>query len=201
MKKWQAFFLISFLAVLPLQAQIYHAGEENTTGASRRNWVELSAAGTRSFYTLQDGGNYTQLSHQDGLSARALWLITPNIGLGLEGTWFEKEKSIPVVSSYKMRRYGVIGKWILTPDTAPKAYLLAGVGRTKRQFSYEFPLSEEKKTNYYLAGIGLDVTLWRNLFAAAEVTAVYNAHATTGNFYHLKHRWETNASLRAGVRF
>ena len=201
MKKWQAFFLISFLAVVPLQAQIYHAGEENSAGTPRRNWVEISAAGTRSFSTLQDGGNNKQISHQDAFSGRALFLVTPNLGLGIEGTWFEEEKSIPFVPSYKVQRYGVVGKWTLTPDTAPKAYLLAGAGKTKRQLRYEFPLSEESKTNYYLAGVGLDVRVWHNFFVAAELAAVYNAHEKIGKFFHLKHRWETEASLRAGVRF
>ena len=201
MKKWQALFLISCLAVLPLQAQIYHAGEEIPTAHSSRNWVEISAAGTRSFSTLQDGGKHSQISHQDALSGRALFLITPTLSLGLEGTWFENETSISDVASYKMRRYGVVGKWILTPDTAPTAYLVAGVGKTKRQLNYEFLPQEENKSNYYSAAIGLDVRLWRGFFAAAEVAAVYNAHARISKFFWLKHRWETNASLRAGVRF
>ncbi len=75
MKKLQVLFFISFFAALPLQAQTYHAGEKTVVSSTRRNWVEFSVAGARSFSRLEDGGGYTQFSHQDGLSGRALIVV------------------------------------------------------------------------------------------------------------------------------
>ena len=202
MKKWQVLFLISFLLALPLRAQFYRAGEDTSSVSNSRFWVEMSAAVTRAFYQLEDGGGNKQFSHQDGFSGRVLFLATPWLGIGAEGTWLKEEKQIPWVNSYKVKRYGLVGKFTLTPDTAPKAYLLVGAGKTKYRLSYDFDSFEQDASlSYFLAGAGVDVTIWRGLFLAAELTATYNKHRETGDFFWLKHHCEIGASLRAGLRF
>ncbi len=201
MKKWQALFLVSFLIGTALQAQeVYHAGEY-IPAVEKRNWVEISAAATRSFYRLQDVGKQDQLTHQTGLSGRALLVLTPWLGIGAEGTWFEKEKSIAYVPGYKTIRYGLIGKFTLTPDTQPSVYVLAGTGKTKREFSYAFNLQETDTTSYILSGVGLEVSVFRGLFIAAEVDGVYNLHRHVSRFFALNRRWEIEVSARAGIRF
>lgn len=204
MKKWQALFLISFLAYVPVSAQVYHAGQSVQTGTPRE-WVEVSGGWGTSFSRLEDGANDKQLSHQEGISGRALFWATSWLGVGGEGIWFKTEKGIPMVPQYKMRRYGLITKWVLTPDTQPRAYLLLGMGNTKREFHYQFSpfyqYTETNKSSYGLAGAGLEVTMWRNLFLAGEIQLLYNQHKHVSEFFRLHSRFETGASLRAGLRF
>lgn len=201
MKKFQALFLISFLVALPLQAQTYHAGEKTVVSSTHRNWVEFSVAGARSFSRLEDGGGYTQLSHQDGLSGRGLIIVYPWLALGVEGTSFGNEKSIPYVSHFKQSRYGVVGKLTLTPDTQPKVYVLIGAGKTKRKFEYEFSFTEETKTNYMMAAIGIEIALWKEIFIAAEAYGVYNGHRHISRFFEQNHRFEPGLMGRLGIRF
>jgi len=201
MKKWQVLFLVSFLALTPLQAQIYHAGEENSSVKKAGSWLELSAAGTRMFSGLEDRGGHDQLSHQDGLSGRALVNVLPWLGLGVEGTWFEEAKDIDFVNGYKALRYGIVGKFTLTPSTQPQVYLLAGIGKTKRELDYAFALSETAKTHYLLAGIGVEVELWSGIFLALEGYGVYDAHKHFSRFFAINHRLEPGTSFRIGKRF
>ena len=193
----QVLFLISLFLLTSFSS---HAAESNHA-APRRNWVELSVGAARSLSGLEDGGKHTQLSHQDSLSGRALVVVLPWFSVGAEGTWFEKEKDIPFVSGYKERRSGIVGKFTLTPDTQPKVYLLTGAGKTKREFTYTFALTETAKTNYFLAAIGLEASIWKGIFLAAEGYGVYNAHTHVSRFFRQKHRFEPGLSVRAGIRF
>jgi len=199
-KKLQALFLISLLAGAPLYAQTHHAGEKTLPPAARQ-WVEISVAATRSFARLQDRGGNSQLPYQDGLSGRALLIVFPWLSLGAEGTWFEKEKDIPFVSVAKTHRYGAVAKFTLTPDTQPKVYLLAGAGKTKREFAYSFHFSETDTTDYLSLAVGLEAQAWRGIFVAAEGHEMYYAHTLRSDFFQKKHRWEPGLSVRAGVRF
>ena len=199
MKKLQALFLISLLTSLPLYAQTYHAG--NNAAPATHNWVEISVAATRSFVRLQDRGATTQLPHQDGFSGRALVVLSPRFALGVEGTRFEKEKDIFLVSSAKTRRYGAVFKFTLTPDTQPNVYLLAGAGKTKREFIYNFSFRETNSTNYVSLGVGVEAELWRGIFVAAEGYEMYNVHAQCSNFFKTRHRLEPGLAVRAGVKF
>ena len=199
MKKLQALFLISLFFVVPFAA---YAKEDHLPSAAKaHHWVELSVGATRSFGRLKDGGGYTQLTHLNGLSGRALVAFLPWLSVGAEGTWFEKEKDIAYVSSYKARRYGLIGKFTLTPDTEPKVYLLGGYGKTKQSFTYLFPLNETHQTNYFLVGVGLDVDIWKNIFLAAEGYGLYNTHRHISRFFEQQHRLETGVLVRVGVKF
>lgn len=199
MKKLQALFLISLLTALPLHAQTYHAGDN--AASARHNRVEISVAAARSFVRLQDGGGHTQLPHQDGLSGRALFVLSPRFALGAEGTWFEKEKDISFVSSAKARRYGAAFKFTLTPNTQPNVYLLAGAGKTKREFTYNFSFSETSSTNYVSLAVGVEAELWHGIFVAAEGYEIYNVHAHCGKFFKTRHRLEPGLVVRAGVKF
>lgn len=201
MKKFQVLFLISFLSAVCLHAQTYHAGEENVAIKKSTGIVELSVAGTRMFSRLEDRGGYNQLSHQNGFSGRALVNILPWLGLGVEGTWFEKEKDIDFVDGYKTERYGVVGKLTLTPGTQPKVYLLAGAGKTKRKLDYAFSLEESSNMNYLLAGVGIETDLWKGFFLALEGYGIYNEHAHFSRFFASSHRLEPGVSLRVGKRF
>lgn len=201
MRKFQALFLVSLLSVLPLNAQTYQAAEKGSSPKSGRHFLELSMAGTRSLTPLKDRGGYTQLSHQDGFSGRALFIVSPWFSVGAEGTWFETEKGIAMVSAYREKRYGAVGKFTLTPNTQPKVYLLAGAGKTKQEFEYAFSLNEASKTNYFEAAVGIEVALWKGIFLAAEFCETYNAHKHIGRFFEQKHRLEPSISGRVGIAF
>lgn len=201
MKKFQALLLVSFFSLLPLNAQTYQAEEKASLPKNERRWLEISASWTRSLTPLKDHGGYTQLSHQEGLSGRALFVITPWFSLGAEGTRFETEKGIAMVSAYREKRYGAVGKFTLTPNTQPKVYVLAGAGKTKRELSYQFSLDESSKMNYLEAAIGLEVAVWKGLFLAAEFCETYNAHKHIGRFFEQKHRLEPSISGRIGISF
>ena len=200
MKKWQALFLISFFSLFPLHAQESQAAEKSAPLAKLHR-VEFSVAGVRSLARLQDGGGHIQLSHQDGFSGRALVALSPWFSLGAQGEWLNKEKDIPAVAAYKVHRYGAVLKFTLTPDTQPQVYLLAGAGKTKREFEYSYPLHETSSTGYVLAAVGVEAAVWRGVFVAAEGSALYNKHAHYGNFFKLTHRVEPQISIRAGIKF
>lgn len=198
MRKFQVLFLISFLTLIFLLPQISCAAE---SAPARRNWLELSAAGVHTLAHLKDGGGHTQLSHQDGLSGRVLLEVTPWLSLGIEDTWFQKEKNIPFVAHYRENRYAILSKWTLTPDTRPKTYLLVGAGETKRELQYTFALQHKVYTRYLLAGLGVEVPLWKEWFLALEGYGVYNFHKTVDRFFALNHRFEPGIGGRVGVRF
>ena len=98
-------------------------------------------------------------------------------------------------------RYGLVGKWVLTPETKPTVYFLLGVGRREQRTSYVHTVNYRARTGYALAGLGLEVPLYHEFFVGAEGQAIYNTRQKVDNFIRLSHRFETAIVLRGGVRF
>lgn len=194
--------LLLMLVISPLLAfgQIYHAGEDSHTASTKPNW-EISAGWVRSNMSVY--GHYSDrlLSNETGVSARALYYVAPWLAVGPEGIWFSS-KSFPTSNRFQNTRYGGVLKFILTPQTQPAAYLLAGGGSSKREMSYAGGMKKTSSNSAYaLVGAGAEVTIAYGLFVAAEVQGIYNAKKKIDGLSMLKHSWETIFSLRGGIRF
>ena len=180
-------------------AQFYSAGKTSTTSEDFSRF-ELSVGAGQSFHRLEDHGSVKMLGHQKTFSGRLLFNVFPWLGVGVEGSTFGSH-SFPGISHYKTRRYGVVVKESLAPDTLPNSYLLAGFGVSKYTLDYTFNFQEKEKTNYWMFGAGVEMPLWRQVFIGAELQEFYHTHKSVGSFLRWDSNWETELALRAGVRF
>ncbi|MBO7190876.1 MAG: hypothetical protein J6V32_02055 [Elusimicrobiaceae bacterium] len=187
------------LAPLLGAGQIYHAGESAPTVSSVKHW-EASLGWQTSGQSVQGRLGERLFDSADGLSLRGLYYPTAWLGVGLEGVWFDK-KDFPVENTYKDVRYGVISKWVLTPQTKPAVYLLLGAGLRKQRTSYMHTVNNTANTGYGLTGLGLELDIYRGIFIQAEGQALYNTRRKVDNFTQLAHRLELSVALRGGVRF
>ena len=192
--------LFSLLATAG-HAQFYTAGNTDISPLNTKShpW-EISLAGSVDFMKLKDVSGWEALSHQKGLSARALFYAIDFLALGLEGTAFADEK-IAGVEKYTVYRMGLVSKLILATDTLPRSYVLLGGGKTARKLNYTFDWKESSSSAYYLLGAGVETDIWEMVFAGLEIHFIYNDKTPVGSFYHLRSRWETQLLLRAGIRF
>ena len=189
-----------FAWISPGYAQFYTAGSSSTEKSSVPDAWEISAAGVVDFVQLKDASGLKTFSNQKGLSVRALFYSCPYLALGIEGTTFAKE-NFPGVEKYRVNRLGAVGKLLLSANTLPRSYMLFGIGRTSRELDFSLGWQESADSTYYQLGLGLETDVWEMIFAGAELNFIYNDTTRTGNFYRLSNRWETQLSLRAGIRF
>ena len=181
--------------------QIYRAGQTSSEDpkTSISNW-DISLGVYRSNLELTDPTQETLLSKERGLSARGVYAFSSWLAAGVEGG-FSKRENLPAQNTYRHLYYGVITKWILTPQTKPRVYLLLGGGVSQRKLSYAGDWSHTVTNPYALAGTGveLDVGSWG--YVGLEAQARYNTKRKLDEFAVLDHRLETVLGVRGGVRF
>ena len=152
--------------------------------------------------SLKNGS--TSTSGQHGVTLRGLYSVSRYFAVGLEGTLFSSQKIAPLIHKYYAAEGGIRVQYHLTPDTHPRVYLTTAVGETFYKFSYVSPYQDYKNTKkipYLSLGAGLDVSLWKNLFAAVEAQAVYHTKTNLDLFYELSKRWEAQGRIVVGMRF
>ena len=179
--------------------QVYHAGETEQPVLSGPRW-EVSAGAIRSNFQVRDGAGERMFKGEDGLTARGLYYPVRWLGVGVQGTWFDKEK-FAGQHTYKDTRYDLLTKWILTPDTRPNLYVLLGGGYRTQEVSYARLLKRTKHNEYLLAALGLDVEISHGWFIGAEGQLSYFPHKEIDAFLNANKNTERALLVRVGVRF
>ena len=180
--------------------QIYRAGTDKTVAPADRKRGDISVGVYHAAGQLVDPVDEKLLSGEAGVSVRGLYYLTPWLAGGLDGT-FSQKKSFPIQNSYRHISYGVITKWLLTPHTQPRLYLLAGGGMNRRKLSYAGMWGHTVSKPYLTIGPGieLDVSSWG--YVGLEMQGRYNTCRRLDDFTALKSRWEMLFALRGGIRF
>jgi len=181
-------------------AQVYQAAQPVASPESGRSLWEVSVGGNFLYNRLQDPTGEKILSDEKGLFARGFYYVTPWFAAGVEGTRFA-HKNLTPGNVYHHHRYGLITKWIITPQVSPQVYATLGAGTDRRKISYSSLWSSHNRMNYVAAGAGVQAQLSGWMWVGLELQAVYNAHRKIDNFSLLKSYWEKSLLLYGSVRF
>ena len=195
---------------MPLMAgPVYRAGQSSSSADSLFHG-ELSADYQFSSQKMQLTTGEDSTSALKGGNVRALWAPLPWLAVGAEMTRFNDENlKNYFVSSFKTRRMGALVKVNFSPNTSPRVYALAGYGRTTHQLNYDhssvmtraWPGHDKKNISYWMAGLGLEVDVWRGIFVGGEGNVLFHSSKDLARYYKLDHKTETTVRVRAGIRF
>lgn len=187
-------------------APLYRAGETNVKEQDFLRW-EVSAGGVFSSLSLQDAYGQNVQNGAKGFNLRALYVLSPYIGVGIEGTHFSSRNIATWIDKYQTDRVGALVKFSLAPEVSPRVYALlgAGISRYRLEYRKSAPTLHWKNTNthipYALFALGLEKDFWRSCFIGLEGNLAYHKRTHISTYYRLEKRWETAAHIRAGVRF
>ncbi|GEM_PF-6809961 len=193
------FSLCLLLAPLWAVGQVYHAGETASAAPSVKHYA-VSVGWFLSGQNVQGQLGERLFDSANGLSLRGVYYPADWLAVGVEGVYFGK-KNFPVENTYKDIRYGLIGKWVLTPETKPTIYLLFGLGLREQRTSYMHTVTYSARTGYGLVGLGLEMRVYRSFFVQAEGMSIYNTRRKVDDFIGLAHPIELAFALRGGVHF
>ena len=180
--------------------QIYQAGQTPAHIFHPSPTWDVSLGAYRSYMKVVDPVQETLFSKEQGISARGLYALTPWFWAGAEGGMAQRE-NFPVQNTYHHLYYGVVTKWILTPQTQPQVYLLLGGGVSQRKLSYAGSWEHTITKPYVSGATGVELALGSLGYVGLEAQARYNTHRTLDAFTILNHRLEVQIGLRGGVRF
>lgn len=180
--------------------QTYQAGQVSSAPAVSIPRWEVSAGVYRSNLSVRERSGEELFSKEKGLSLRGLYYFSSWFAGGIEGEISAREK-FPLQNTYRRLSYGLVTKWVLTPQTQPQIYLLLGGGIHQRKLSYMGDWSHTVSRPYVMLGPGLEIQIGRGGFIGLELQARYNPQRKLDAFTVLKHRWEAVIGLRGGVRF
>ena len=183
-------------------SQAYRAGESTASGSFSRWEVAAGWSASTGEVSLKNGA--ASLDGQHGFYGRVLYAPWKKIALGAEGTLFSDKSIEPIVRKYNAKRVGVLLKYLITPDTNPRVYLLLGGGITRHRFNFVSPYRGNDHTrtvSYAMMGAGIETSVWKHLFASVEGRGIYNTKDDLNLFYHLSKRWEMEGKILLGVRF
>ena len=185
---------------------IYRAGEN--VSSARSIWHgEVSGGYGFSSHQLKENRDGNKSSRLHETDVRALWAPLSWLAVGVEMDWFDDGKMAPAVKKYKVNQTAGIIKLTLAPNTTPRFYIVAGVGKSKNKITYDRSLKQfnrlpvEKEIPFWKIGLGLEVDVWKIVFIGTEGTLTrYNKTKMT-EIYELSSKTETALHIRAGVRF
>ena len=181
-------------------AQVYQAAQPVAPQQSGLARWEVSVGGNFLYNRLQDPTGEKILSGEKGFFARGFYYVTPWFAAGLEGTWFGREHLTPG-NVYHHRRYGLITKWIITPQTNPQVYATLGAGTDRRKISYASLWNSHSHADYVVLGAGVQAQLSGWMWVGLELQAVHNDRRRIDNFSLLKSAWEKSLLFYGSVRF
>ncbi len=189
----------------PLYAEgiIYHAGDPVIQLASPRVLPrrEVTLSGSWSLRPVEDKSQERFLRSQRALSLRGIYYLNNWFGVGAEGTLFEPEH-FTAVRNYRRQQAGIVLKALLTPDTSPEFYAVAGAGHEWRRIQYDILGGGTEHTggSYVMAGMGVETTFgW--FITALEGTVKLHDTDTLGMYFSLPGGTELAVALRCGVRW
>ena len=209
MKLLAGVFAVSLLVlhVSAFGGPIYRAGQK--VSASRSVWHgELSAGYMFSSHKLEYVTEEDSSSRLRGGEVRALWAPLSWLAVGAEFSKLGGEKFPPVIETYKISRLAGILKLTLSPNTTPRVYLVGGFGHSKHKLIYDhsyFPVRKYSPVtvgmSFWVAGLGIEVDVWKGIFVGAEGNVVYYSKGQLSEIFKMSSRTETNLRVRGGVRF
>lgn len=180
--------------------QIYQAGQSSVNTARSAAAWDISLGVYRSNIELVDPVQETLVSKEMGASLRGLYIFSSWFSAGGEGG-ISRRENFPATNTYRHSYYGAVTKWILTPQTKPRVYLLLGGGRSQRKLSYVGNWAHTISKPYATAGTGVELDIGSWGYLGLEVQARYNTNRKLDAFTALAHRLETVLGVRGGVRF
>lgn len=179
-------------------AQIYRAEQGTPVNFSR---LEISVGMGLTSSSLQDPSGDTIIHDKNFTDFRLLYGLSSRFALGPAIYFSKKQDNQPLISSYKTRRLGVLGKFNLSPDTTPHSYAVAEAGAMKRSISYLRSLEDSATSPYLMFGLGTEVDIYSGFFLGLEGRVSYCFKDNLGNFFQLNSPWEASFTLRAGFHF
>lgn len=188
-------------------APVYRAGEK--VSSARSIWHgEVSGGYIFSSYQLENTVEADKTSRLQGANVRALWAPLSWLAVGAEMNHLGSEKLKPAIEEYKVNQVAGIVKLTLSPNTTPRFYMLAGVGKSTHKMTYDrtfLPFSlrppVEKDFSFWTVGLGVEADVWKMVFVGIEGTLTrYNKTQLT-DWYSLSSKTQTALVVRAGVRF
>lgn len=179
-------------------AQIYRAEQGTPVNFSR---LEISVGIGPISTSLQDLSGDTIIHDKNFTDFRLLYGLSSRFALGPAIYFSNKQDNQPLISSYKTRRLGVLGKFNLSPDTTPHSYAVAEAGAMKRSISYLRSLEDSATSPYLMFGLGTEVDIYSGFFLGLEGRVSYCFKDNLGNFFQLNSPWEASFTLRTGFHF
>ena len=179
-------------------AQIYHAEQGTPVNFSR---LEISVGMGLTSSSLQDPSGDTIIHDKNFTDFRLLYGLSSRFALGPAIYFSNKQDNRPLISSYKTRRLGVLGKFNLSPDTTPHSYAVAEAGAMKRSISYLRSLEDSATSPYLMFGLGTEVDIYSGFFLGLEGRVSYFFKDNPGPFVQLNSPWEASFTLRTGFHF
>ena len=182
-------------------SQVYRAGEQTAQSVVSRWEVAAGWNASTGEVALKRGSTSTDGAH--GFYGRVLYTFWRNAAVGVEGTVFSSQSIKPVAEKYNAKRVGVLLKYLVTPNTNPRVYLLLGGGITRHHFNFNpvYRGDQTRQVAYGALGAGIEIDIWKNLFAALEGRVTYNKHRDLNSYYELSKRWESEGKLLIGLHF
>lgn len=179
-------------------AQIYRAEQGTPVNFSR---LEISVGMGLTSSSLQDPSGDTIIHDKNFTDFRLLYGLSSRFALGPAIYFSNKQDNQPLISSYKTRRLGVLGKFNLSPDTSPRSYAVAEAGAMKRSISYLRSLEDSATSPYLMFGLGTEVDIYSGFFLGLEGRVSYCFKDNLGNFFQINSPWEASFTLRTGFHF
>lgn len=179
-------------------AQIYRAEQGTPVNFSR---LEISVGMGLTSSSLQDPSGDTIIHDKNFTDFRLLYGLSSRFALGPAIYFSNKQDNQSLISSYKTRRLGVLGKFNLSPDTTPRSYAVAEAGAMKRSISYLRSLEDSATSPYLMFGLGTEVDIYSGFFLGLEGRVSYCFKDNLGNFFQINSPWEASFTLRTGFHF
>lgn len=182
-------------------AQIYRAGQGVFPEPGHFSRLEISVGMGLTSSSLQDPSGDTIIHDKNFTDFRLLYGLSSRFALGPAIYFSNKQDNQPLISSYKTRRLGILGKFNLSPDTTPRSYAVAEAGAMKRSISYLRSLEDSSTSPYLMFGLGTEVDIYSGFFLGLEGRVSYCFKDNLGNFFQLNSPWEASFTLRTGFHF
>lgn len=186
---------------------VYKAGEK--VASERSIWHgEISGGYAFTSHQLENTKGPNKTSRLNMAEVRALWAPLSWLAIGAEMDWPQTVELEPAVKEYKVKRMAGIIKLTLAPNTTPRFYMVAGLGKSEHKLTYDRSLlafhnwhPDEKSFSFWMIGLGLEVDVWRVFFIGTEGTFAHYSETQLAEFYSLSSKTETSLRLRVGARF
>ncbi len=196
MKNFCFVVLLVWGSMLPSVAQSYRvykpvsAQPSQQVEASARpiRW-QLEGAGVLSTGEIHDVEGATLSKRLVGGRVSGGYRIFNDVWLGVE--WEELKSSdqkTHFLSTIRRSQWLVHTKWILTPNTTSKIYLLAGIGQ--RVYKTKFTLQHHHlndKSAVYVIGFGGEYRIYKELYLTGQYRLTYDQTAWKTFILHSKH--------------
>ncbi len=204
---WVFCGVLLLTGVASFGAPVYRAGDK--VSSARFIWHgELSAGYVLSSHQLENTIEADKTSRLQGAQVRALWAPLSWLAVGMEATHLGEEKLAPAIKEYKANQVAGIVKLTLSPNTTPRFYVLAGVGKSEHKITYDHsypPFMKrapvKKDISFWTVGLGVEADVWKFIFVGVEGTLTHYSKTRLTDIYAFSSKTQTALQLRAGLRF